>query len=438
MNIFSLNRKQIKAKPLTSLLTIFLFATGVAIISFLFLTTEKIESQLNSNVAGIDLVVGAKGSPLQLILSGIYHIDYPTGNIRYNEALELNENPLVKQAIPLALCDNYRGFRIVGTDHAYPGLYRGQLKEGVLWKDDFEVTIGAKVAEKAGLAIGDTFTGVHGFIEGAGHAHDEQAYRVAGIFSAAGTVLDQLILTNIASVWKIHDHHHHDDHHEGEHTVADEHTGDGEYEHAVEGEHEHEHEHDAEHTGDNEHEHDAEQEREITMLLVQYTNPMGAITLPRLVNSSTNMQAASPALELNRMYSLMGVGIRTIHLIAWFIIAVSAFSIFISLFNSLKEREYELALIRSMGGSRTKLFSLVVLEGISIAFLGYLVGLVLSRAGMVLISYYTENNYHYCLQQWFNVNDLYFLVVSLVIGLLSALIPAVKATRTDISRSLSE
>lgn len=395
MNIFSLNRKQIKAKPLSSILNIFLFATGVAIISFLFLTTEKIENQLNNNVAGIDLVVGAKGSPLQLILAGIYHIDHPTGNIQYKEALELTKNPLIRQAVPLALGDSYRGFRIVGTDQAYPDLYQGQLKEGMLWKTDFEANIGSKVAEKTGLKIGDSFTGVHGFIEEAGHAHDEHEYIVTGIFEETGTVLDQLILTNIASVWKIHEHGH-------------------DYAH---------------HSDDN---------KEITLLLVKYTNPMGAITLPRLVNSTTNMQAASPALEINRLYSLMGIGVHTIRLIAGFIIIISAFSIFISLLNSLKERKYELALIRSMGGSRNKLFSLIVLEGVTIAFIGYLAGLVLSRLGMLFISYYAETNYHYSLQQWFNLNDVYFLFVSLIIGLLSALIPAIKAMRTDISKTLSE
>lgn len=462
MNIFSLNRKQIKAKPLSSILNIFLFATGVAIISFLFLTTEKIESQLNNNVAGIDLVVGAKGSPLQLILAGIYHIDHPTGNIGYKEALELAKNPLIKQAVPLALGDNYRGFRIAGTDHAYPDLYHGQLKEGTLWENDFEVNIGAKVAEKSGLKIGDTFTGVHGFIEDGGHAHDDQEYLVTGIFSATGTVLDQLILTNVASVWKIHEHHH--DHQDGEHTGPgdanaeeaeeshDHHAHTDEDGHAHEhahmeednhghdhaDEHEHEHAHEGEHADTDEHEHAHENDKEITMLLVKYTNPMGAVTLPRQVNSSTNMQAAAPALEINRLYSLMGVGIRTINLIAGFIIIISAFSIFISLLNSLKERRYELALIRAMGGNRGKLFSLVILEGISIAFIGYLAGMALSRVGMLLLSYYTENNYHYDLQQWFNTNDAWFLLASLIIGLLSALIPAVKAMRTDISKTLSE
>ncbi|OJV79295.1 MAG: hypothetical protein BGO34_02380 [Bacteroidia bacterium 44-10] len=435
MNIFLLNRKQIKAKPLSTILNIFLFATGVAIISFLFLTTDKIESQLKNNVANIDLVVGAKGSPLQLILAGIYHIDHPTGNIQYKDALELTKNPLVKQAVPLALGDSYHGFRIVGTNQTYPDLYHGQLKEGKPWKSDFEANIGSKVAEKTGLRIGDHFAGVHGFIKEAGHAHDEHEYAVTGIFEETGTVLDQLILTNIESVWKIHEHHH-DEHsdpgigaeedHDHHHGQADDHS----HEHEVGHDHETAEAH-AQISGNDE-------EKEITLLLVKYTNPMGAITLPRLVNSTTNMQAASPALEINRLYSLMGVGVHTIRLIAGFIIIISAFSIFISLLNSLKERKYELALIRSMGGSRNKLFSLIVLEGVTIAFIGYLAGLVLSRLGMLFISYYAETNYHYSLQQWFNLNDVYFLFVSLIIGLLSALIPAIKAMRTDISKTLSE
>jgi hypothetical protein len=119
----------------------------------------------------------------------------------------------------LALGDSYRGFRIVGTDQTFPELYHGQLKEGMLWKTDFEANIGSKVAEKTGLKIGDSFTGVHGFIEEAGHAHDEHEYIVTGIFEETGTVLDQLILTNIASVWKIHEHHH--EHHDDEHIESE-------------------------------------------------------------------------------------------------------------------------------------------------------------------------------------------------------------------------
>lgn len=424
MNIIQFNYRQIKSRPLSSVLNIILFATGVTIISLLFLLKDSFESQMDKNARGIDLVVGAKGSPLQLILSGIYHVDYPTGNIDYNEAIELSKNPLIKQAIPLALGDNYNGFRIVGTNKAYPDIYNGQLQMGSLWEKDFEVTIGSKVASKTGLAIGRQFAGVHGLAAESDHVHESTPYTVTGIFKETGTVLDQLILSNIESVWRIHEsHEHHHDHSEEE--EGHNHNTDGEYDH--------EHDTDCDHSHE-----DHEHPKEITSLLIQYQSPMGAITLPRLINKSTNMQAASPVQEINRLYSLLGIGIEALTYISGFIILISALSIFISLLNSLKERKYELALIRVIGGSRFRLFSIVILEGISFAIIGYIVGFIVSRLAMLFLSSYTDNNFNYTLQEWVTYTDLFLLAASLIIGIVAAIIPAIKAMKTNISKTLSQ
>lgn len=419
MNILQFNFKQIKSRPLSSVLNTILFATGVTIISLVFLLKDSFENQMDKNAGGIDLVVGAKGSPLQLILSGIYHVDYPTGNIDYNESIELSKNPLIKQAIPLALGDNFNGFRIVGTNKAYPTIYNGQIQAGSLWQKDFEATIGSKVASKTGLAIGRQFAGVHGLSAESDDVHESTPYTVTGIFKETGTVLDQLILTNIESVWKIHDgHEHHHEHNEAE----KEHEHDADCDHSHEG---HEHE-------------EGEHPKEITTLLIQYQSPMGAITLPRLINKSTNMQAASPVQEINRLYSLLGLGIEALTYISGFIILISALSILISLLNSLKERKYELALIRVMGGSRFRLFSIVILEGISFAIIGYMIGFIVSRLAMLFLSSYTDNNFNYTLQQWVTPTDLSLLIASLIIGIVAAVIPAIKAMKTNISKTLSQ
>lgn len=411
MNLFQLAYKQIKSRPLSSLLHIVLFTSGIAIISLLLLLRDGFEEQMERNAKGIDLVVGAKGSPLQLILSGIYHVDYPTGNISFREAQKLSENPLVGQAIPLALGDNYNGYRIVGTTADYVTHYQGELAIGKLWGAAFEAVVGAKVARQTGLTLNDRFSGVHGLIEGVGHSHDDNAYTVTGLLAETGTVLDQLILTGIESVWEIHNHHGHEHHgHEQDEECGGECGG--------------EHEHQADH--------------EITSLLISCKSPMGAITLPRQINQSTNMQAASPAQEINRLYSLLGVGVEALNMIAGFIILISAFSIFISLLNSLKERKYELALMRVMGGSRLRLFAMVITEGLTYAVIGYISGFLVSRGGMWALSVYAESNFHYDLNRWVSVWDAYLLSLSLFIGVLSALLPALKAMKTDISKTLSE
>lgn len=336
---------------------------------------------------------------------------------------------MIKEAIPLALGDNFNGFRIVGTNKAYPNIYQGQLEAGSLWQKDFEVTIGSKVASKTGLVIGRQFAGVHGLSAESDDVHESTPYTVTGIFKETGTVLDQLILTNIESVWKIHDSHEH--HHE--HSEAEK-----DHDNTTDGGHDHEHDADSNHSHE-EHEHEkGENHKEITILLIQYQSPMGAITLPRLINKSTNMQAASPVQEINRLYSLLGVGIEALTYISGFIILISALSILISLLNSLKERKYELALIRVMGGSRFRLFVIIILEGISFAIIGYIVGFVTSRFMMFVLSTYTDNNFNYTFQQWVTPIDLLLLIASLIIGIIAATIPAIKAMKTNISKTLSQ
>ncbi len=430
MTLFQISCKNMKAKPLSTTLNLILFATGIFIISFLLLIKNQFEDHIEKNIAGVNLVVGAKGSPLQLILSTLYHVDYPTGNIPLSDAEKLKHNPLVKRTIPMALGDNFQGYRIVGTNHDYAGLYGGELQKGKLWEKDFDVTIGSKVARDAGLNLGDHFVGVHGFMANGTDKHMEFKYTVTGIFKETGSVLDQLILTNIGSVWKIHRHHHH---HEGE--------GHDHLREAQEGEYHEGEVHGYYNAGelDEHHHEEADTTREITSLLVFYRNPMGAVSLPRMINKNTNMQAASPVVEMNRLYALLGIGIHSANLIAYIIILISGFSIFISLFNSMKERKYELALLRVLGGGKTKLFAIVVLEGLFIAILGFLVGFVLSRIGMLFISGYTENNFHYSLNSLVNLkDDLFLFIAALAVGFLSSLLPALKAMKTDISETLSE
>jgi len=139
MNITRLSWQNLVSNPLNTTLSLLLMTFGVGIISLLLLLNNQIEQQLKANLKGVDMVVGAKGSPLQLILSTIYHIDNPTGNISYKEANKLKKNSLVDLGIPLSYGDTYNGFRIVGTTHQYPELYEAKLKEGELWSRSLEV-----------------------------------------------------------------------------------------------------------------------------------------------------------------------------------------------------------------------------------------------------------------------------------------------------------
>jgi putative ABC transport system permease protein len=419
IRLFQLSWKQLSFKPLSTLMNIILFALGVGIISLLFLISKEIEEKLDKNQAGIGMVVGAKGSPLQLILCAIFHIDFPTGNIKLKDTAFLKKHPLVSQIIPQALGDSYQTFRIVGTTHEYAKLYATTIQEGELWEKEMEVTLGNGVAQKTGLKVGSTFAGAHG-MTGDGDSHEQAEFKVVGILNPTGTVVDQLILTNIESVWEVHEHH-------------EEVKKDSTNKEHDEKEEEHEHEHHEEHS-ENE-----EDEKEITTLLVKFRSPLGAIQLPRFINEKTNLQAATPAFEISRLFSLMGVGIDTLNGLAYLIMLVSGLSVFISLFSSLKERKYELAYMRVIGAKRVQLFGMIVLEGILLAFLGYLVGIVLSHSTLWLISQNMEDAFHqkFTYHRFLN-EEIYLLFGSLLLGIIASLIPAYQAFKTDISKTLAE
>ncbi len=143
MNLLSLVVSYLKAKPLNTLLNIVLLALGIAVITILLLFSNQLKEKVSDNTKGIDLVVGAKGSPLQLILCNIFHIDFPTGNIKLYEADRLAKHRLVKSAIPLALGDSYQNFRIIGTNRQYTELYNAELASGDWWNADMEVVMGS-------------------------------------------------------------------------------------------------------------------------------------------------------------------------------------------------------------------------------------------------------------------------------------------------------
>ncbi|MBT8219212.1 MAG: FtsX-like permease family protein [Bacteroidia bacterium] len=416
MNLLKLSWKNLFAKPLSTLLTLVLFALGVGLIIFLILFNQQLQNKFNSNLASIDLVIGAKGSPLQLILCNMYHIDAPTGNIKIEEAKAfLNPNhPLIDKAYPLSLGDSYQGFRIVGTTHEFVDLYKGKIAEGHLWGHHAETVIGSLVAERKGLKIGDTFLSNHGLLEDVDMNHGDHPFKVVGILKPTDAVIDQLILTSTESIWDVHAPHEDD----------------------------HDHEEEGHDHGDNEIDFLLKNpDKEITSILVRFTGKTNyqALNMQRGINENTDLQAASPAIEINRLYNLMGVGERALRMIAILIIIVSGLSIFISLYNALKERKYELALMRTMGAYRSQMLWMILLEGLIMAIVGFVAGWVLGHAGMEVMSGSLREEYNYRFTGWiFNDQEWIILVISIGIGIISAIIPAWNAYRTDIVHTLTE
>jgi len=333
------------ARPLSAALNVLLLALGLASITFLLLVGHQLSRAFDRDLAGIDVVVGAKGSPMQLILSGVLHIDVPPGNIPLKAVRELEKHPMVAAIIPISLGDNFQAFRIVGTSHAYINHYQATLAQGQLWTAPMQVVLGASVARKLGLALGNTFAGAHG-LGGSGHAHGDSRYTVVGILQPSGSVLDRLILTDTASVWHVH----------GAHTDDDEHD-------------------DAAHDAAA---HDAD--REITLALVQYKTPLAAMSFPRYVNTSTQMQAASPALEVSRLLHMLGLGTDVLRAFAGVLLLTAALSVFIALWSAVRERRGDLALLRMLGAPPGKVSALLLCEALWLGLLAAGLGLALGQA----------------------------------------------------------
>jgi putative ABC transport system permease protein len=416
MSLLSLVWNYLKARPLNTAINILLLALGIAVITVLLLFNKQLEQKITDNSKGIDLVIGAKGSPLQLILCNIFHVDFPTGNIKLREVERFAKNRLVKKAIPLALGDSYQTFRIVGTNQDYPALYKAEIADGKWWDKNLQVTIGSNVAKLSRLKIGDHFASAHGLTEGS-HTHNEHEYEVVGVMEYSNSVMDNLILTNVESIWEMHEEGE-EEHHEERYHARDSTFVPSPLVPSVA-------------KGDS--------TKEVTSVLLQYRSPMGAVQLPRTVNAQSSLQAASPVFETARLFSILGVGVDILMGFAYVLIVISGLSIFIALYNSLKERRYDLAIMRTMGATRNKLLVSIILEGTLLTLVGSVLGLAFGHGVVLLITATLEQT------QKAGISGLVFypqewiiLVGSLLLGLLCSAIPAIQAYRTDISRVLGQ
>lgn len=339
MKTLALAWRYLWSRPLGAALNVLLLSLGLASITFLLLVGHQLNKAFERDLAGIDVVVGAKGSPMQLILSGVLHIDIPPGNVPLHAVRELEKHPMVKGIIPISLGDNFQGFRIVGTSTDYLSHYQATLASGAVWVQPMQAVVGSTVARKLGLALGDTFTGSHG-LGGSGHQHGDSTYTVTGILAPNGSVLDRLILTDTASVWKVHE----------DATALDE-----------------------------DDRRVMEEEREVTMALVKYKTPMAAMSFPRYVNTSTEMQAAAPALEITRLLHMLGLGTDVLRAFAGVLLLTAGLSVFIALWSAVRERRGDLALLRMLGAPPARVAALLLCEALWLGVIASAWGLLLGQ-----------------------------------------------------------
>ena len=374
------------------MMSILLMILGVTIITLSVLVNQITKNTFTKNNPNLDVVVGAKGSPLQLVLSSIHHIDIPTGNISYKNAKKIMKHPAIKFGVPISLGDNFQNYRIVGTDKKFLKLYDAELEIGSIWEKPMQSVIGSNVANFTKLKIDKFFVGSHGLID-TGDIHSEQPYKVVGILKKTGTILDNLIITSLDSVWNLHSN-----------------------------------QNDILKNTDS---------LEVTALLLKYKNKTSVFSFPRLINKNTSMQAASPNLEISKLFKLTGEAHKIINYLSIIIVSLSFAGILLTLLNNINERKYDLAILRTLGFTRERIFSIILIEGMTISILGSFIGLILGGIVYKCIEFFSllgRNIVTGQLNFIYEILTIWFVI--LIISFLTCLIPGIKVYKQNIRNTL--
>ncbi len=486
MSVFSLVLKNIAQRKFSVFLTAISVALGVALITATLDIKRQVEEKFSQTSVGYELIVGAKGSPLQLVLNTVYHLGNPTGNLPYSTYELYRRNPFVSYAIPMGLGDNYKGFRIVCTTTEFFTKFnyakdrKFELAEGRLFHDDelYAAVLGKEVAEKTGLKLGDKFVATHGLQEASGDVgkqHEHNQFTVVGVLKKTGTPSDKAVYASLPTVWAIHDEEAHDDGETRKEAVEriygkpekdtiqvqlahsdHKHDEKKHTDHKESHKHDHDHkakhsdgtphtdgDHHADHDHEHEHQHTVPTEGDVTAILVKAKAPIFSLQLYDKINREPYAQAAFAVNEIKNLFDIVGNVDWAFLFITALVIVVAIIGVMVALYNSLAERRREIAILRSLGAHRSKIFSIIALEAALTSFFGALAGIVLSKLlalvlkGIVLEKTGVEISISLLSFSGGAPIELALIVVVTFIGALAGIIPAVEAYRTDVAKNLS-
>lgn len=423
-------------RKLTTCLTILSVALAVGLISAVLTLREETRKRFEEEGQAFDIVVGAKGSPLQLVLSSVYFMDTPTGNIPFEqyEAIK-NDTEYVRAAFPIGMGDSYRGFRLVGTtedlfEHTWVSPLSGeerspfQLADGRIFEREMEAVLGALVARQTGLKVGDTFISTHGLMElpefVGGHDHADHPYRVVGILRPSNSPYDRAIFCSLQSIWAAHSPgHHHDHSHNPAQAQANAEADDADVKYEEWG---------------------RKPESMVTAVLVQLHSPAMRFQYEQMIRESTSVMPAIPINEIAKLYDqLLGTAKLVMLAVGYLVVVISSLSILIGLYLSILQRKRDLAIMRALGASSYEIFGAVLIEAFWVTLLGIACGWMLGSAVSHALGQYLAWRFGLVISA-FNITQeewVAFAVVALV-GLLAGILPAWQAYRSDVARDLAD
>lgn len=450
MSFISIVFKNLKKRSLSTILTITSVVLGVAMIIAITVIQAETEKSFSQTSVGYDLILAAKGSQLQTTLNALYHLETSTGIIPYDLYEIAKRDPRVSKAFPLYVGDSYRGNRVIGTSYdfltdAQPRTGQNfSFMSGVNFEEPLQAVLGYDVARRTGLGIGDQIQITHGLAEVAPgaepHIHDNAPVTIVGILNRSGTANDRVIFTDLYTTHALHDPSFHIEDFEDEHS-----------EHA----HDHDHAHESDEITDLR---DVITLKELDALLVKMVDPAAALQLSGMINYPTpanpllarnmmrdpffrykdQIMAVIPAMQIMALMSIVGNAEVVLKYVAWFVIVVALFGLLIAIYNTMEDRKRDIAVMRALGASKRHIFSIIVLEAITICTLGGILGLLGGHTIVSMVTPHLAQVAGIVISSFeINSSQLYYILFVIALGAVAGLIPAFKAYRTDAVRNLS-
>ncbi|WP_159883427.1 ABC transporter permease [Paenibacillus puerhi] len=414
MSLLSIAWRNLINRKIQTIVTIVVIAVGVAMTLSVFQLTSGIKEGIANASEPYGLLVGSKGSANQLVFNTIYLMDTPLGNLPHSYFEKLNNDPRIQTAVPFALGDNFKGFRLVGTSEPFfelrvkpkdPPYF--QLSEGRIFNEPYEAVLGSHVAETLKLKVGDEFVSSHGVVSSLdkNDTHSRNPYKIVGIMKSLKAPADKGIYVNMESYWISHG--------QGEHEEAE----DKNDELAENDEHENEH--------------------GVTAVLVKPNSYSDLMRLYQEINNSHEAQAVLPGQVLAKVFDMIGSGEALLRAISYIILAMAGFTILLSLYSSALERRRTIAILRSIGAEQSTVFGIVLLEFVIVVFLGAIAGLGLAFLVSYTLAYFVGEQSSINLSVKFTIEQLWLLLAVCLAGSAAGMVPAIKAYRTEVVKYLN-
>lgn len=395
MHEYTLIKRLLLSRPLQNLLAALVMALSIATAANVMLLAEGIHGAMVQASKPFPMLMGAKGSPNQLVLNTVFLKDQPVGNFSYTMVHELRSNPNVAQAVPLGYGDNYKGYRIVGTERELLELHGVEknaapwlkLEHGKAFSKDYEAVIGAEVAAKTGLKLGDSFTSVHGVVHNVGaKAHDYQKFTVVGILQRAHGPYDSSIIVPMTSIWNMHSH--------------------------------------------------GDEKQEVTAVVIVPKGYAQSMALASSYSKNHEVQIIFPSKTVIELFSIMGDLQKLLQSFSMIIMALALLIVGSSLYWFITSSRRDQAIMRALGAGESDIMQLYFKLGMTLICIGGLLGLGLGHLLFAGLGAMLQEHTGLYLAGGFLRQELYLLGSVIFCGAVCSVVPAYLLLRRDVAENL--